>query len=486
MALRLKLLLLIIGLPAIAAAIAVACLRATPARWTGAIERARWIEGAATPTPSTGGVDALSVEAPCAGADVPLANCTLRPAAMRVLWVTAGISIAGLAMIGGIVIIGRRCDGNRDRLIAIFQPAMWVTLVGACALLLANAALAVMMLLLIADLTGKIWPGGFLLIAIGTIGGIVGIVKAMRQVFRPASTEVLGMVASRDAMAGLLQTVREVARKLRALPPDHIVVGLSPSFFVTQATVVCPSGELTGRTLYLSLPLCRILSVSELTSIIGHELAHFTGADTAYGVRFNLIYRGAVNAMLALDRPAPLVSAVVRYPALALCRFFIEAFHEAEAAIGRERELRADQEAARVTDASTAATALVRGHVFSEQWPQVLDEIQRALPAGFGDVNLSEMFAQRVQAMKRTPELLEGVLDGHLPHPTDSHPTLAARLASFHVSLDQLQDEVLAMPAQPAITLFNGIESAELTLSHILRARYDEYRLSMQRVVHTS
>jgi len=72
------------------------------------------------------------------------------------------------------------------------------------------------------------------------------------------------------------------------------------------------------------------------------------------------------------------------------------------------------------------------------------------------------------------------VLEAHVPHPTDSHPTLAERLTGFGVSLAQVQEAALAMPEDPAITLFTGIEASELMLSHILRARYDEYRRIMQ------
>lgn len=59
-----------------------------------------------------------------------------------------------------------------------------------------------------------------------------------------------------------------------------LVVGLTPTFFVTEADVHCIGGTVTGRTMYLSVPLCRILTVEELSAVIAHELGHFRGEDT--------------------------------------------------------------------------------------------------------------------------------------------------------------------------------------------------------------
>jgi hypothetical protein len=61
------------------------------------------------------------------------------------------------------------------------------------------------------------------------------------------------------------------------LMPETVVIGVDPTFFVTEAEVVTLSGRLWGRTLYCSMPLARILTVDELTAIIGHELGHFRG-----------------------------------------------------------------------------------------------------------------------------------------------------------------------------------------------------------------
>jgi Zn-dependent protease with chaperone function len=52
--------------------------------------------------------------------------------------------------------------------------------------------------------------------------------------------------------------------------------------------------------LYCSLPLCRILSGSEVSAVIDHELGHFKGLDTNFSESFYPIYCGTASAIGAL------------------------------------------------------------------------------------------------------------------------------------------------------------------------------------------
>jgi Zn-dependent protease with chaperone function len=125
--------------------------------------------------------------------------------------------------------------------------------------------------------------------------------------------------------------VNEVAQRLDALPPEHIIVGLDPNFFVTEAEVQYPGGTCNGRTLYCSLPLSRILRTEEFIGIIGHELGHFKGEDTKFSQQFFPIYRGTVNSIAALQHSGGQGSGVIALlPAIALFSYFLECFSVAE------------------------------------------------------------------------------------------------------------------------------------------------------------
>jgi hypothetical protein len=92
------------------------------------------------------------------------------------------------------------------------------------------------------------------------------------------------------AMAGpeldvLVKRVQRVAEQLGVVAPDHIIVGIEPNVFVTAAPVrLRGNGELRdGTTLYLPVPLLRVLSASELDALLARELSslHESPAFTA-------------------------------------------------------------------------------------------------------------------------------------------------------------------------------------------------------------
>ena len=130
--------------------------------------------------------------------------------------------------------------------------------------------------------------GMFLVIAVG-LGAAVCVILLLRAVIvmlRKSPTIVAGRTVSEQRGPYLWKHIRDLASKIDALPPQNIIVGLDNSFFVIEAAVKCFNGLIKGRTLYLSLPLCRILSEVELRAIVGHELGHFKGDDTRYSRRF--------------------------------------------------------------------------------------------------------------------------------------------------------------------------------------------------------
>ena len=69
-----------------------------------------------------------------------------------------------------------------------------------------------------------------------------------------------------DQGAALRDFLKELTSKVGHIMPDNVVLGLTPNFLVTPADVTCLDGLLTGRTLYISLPLSRILTRSEMAS----------------------------------------------------------------------------------------------------------------------------------------------------------------------------------------------------------------------------
>lgn len=150
-------------------------------------------------------------------------------------------------------------------------------------------------------------------------------------------------------------------------------MGLDPNFFVTEASVTCCGNVFRGRTLYLSEPLCRILSVQELRAIIGHELGHFRGDDTSFSLKFYPIYRGTVQSIEAIAASTSAMGeggfAVI--PAAYALGFFLHCFAQAESRISRDRELAADAIASECAGERTLGVALTKVCAHSIAWQRL-------------------------------------------------------------------------------------------------------------------
>jgi Zn-dependent protease with chaperone function len=364
---------------------------------------------------------------------------------------------------------GGLARNNRNFLVAFFTPGLYLTALVLSGLILVHAAVAMGAIYYgESALVGRVHVRLIAAIGLGALVGVLAIARGTFSVVRKAETFVIGKTVTRVQAPQLWREVEATALRLGALQPDNLVVGLDPNFFVTEIGVICLDGRLNGRTLYCSLPLCRILSKEELTSVIGHELGHFKGQDTKFSKRFYPIYRGTVSSLTALQAAGDTgPGAIALLPAIAVLSYFLECFCVAESRLSRERELAADQAAASVASPHAIAVALVKLHAFAGIWNGLQEAAANALRQGKAFVNASRTYAEAVSE-SALPEALQGVAEVHLPHPTDSHPPLSVRLQSLQVGLNNVATEALAVtPTEPAITLLSDVEKLEEELSEV-------------------
>ncbi len=373
----------------------------------------------------------------------------------------------GLILLLAIYIGGTVARNNRRLLLLLFRPGLYVTAFVLTILILIYAALAIAAIYYgESALIGRIHLKIIALIGIGALMGVTVLVRNAFSLIKKAEVFVLGMSLSHDEAPKLWSTIEQLSDKLGALRPQNIIVGLDPNFFVTEANIRCLSGSLSGRNLYCSLPLCRILGKDEFCSVIGHELGHFKGLDTKYSESFYPIYRGTASSIAALgEAGGEGLGQLALLPAIAILSYFIDCFAVAENRISRKRELAADQEGASVAGPHALANALVKVHAFSGAW-QGFDKVaEDALQNGKMFLNASKLFAEAVADIDRQ-KALEGILETNTPHPTDSHPPLGTRLESLKVSLEEISPTALDVsPADPAFSLIESTEKKEEEIS---------------------
>ena len=205
------------------------------------------------------------------------------------------------------------------------------------------------------------------------------------------------------------------------------MVGLDPNFFVTEAKVNCLKQKLQGRTLYISAPLCRIITADQFAAVVGHELGHFKGNDTKFSKHFFPVYTGLAHSLYGLGRTGEGVMSLVLIPLQLMLATFLESFAVAENKLSRDRELIADREAVAVTNQRAFASALVKIVAFSPGWEGLHESCVATLKSGRSLVNTSLGF-QEAARDNVSEAILEGLDEQVIPHPTDSHPPLKQRL----------------------------------------------------------
>ncbi|HXH05492.1 MAG TPA: M48 family metallopeptidase, partial [Vicinamibacterales bacterium] len=341
-------------------------------------------------------------------------------ASLRVGGIATGA--IGLGWLGLVALGGHLARGRRAVLLAVFRPGLYLTAILLVVLISAHGILAVASLYLgEATLTGRVHGQVILAIAAGALFGVVAVARSAFGIVHPATISVIGTTIAEAAHPRLWQVVRQTAATVGTAPPDVVVAGLEPSFFVTEAIVKSPEGLHAGRTLFVSLALARILTIEEFRAVLGHELAHYKGQDTEFSRKFYPIYRGTWDALAGLERSGEGPGQIALLPARAVLSFFLEAFATAEREIGRERELAADREGAVVAGTRAIAAALVKVHAFADCWTAIRGEMARVLGDGRAYTNVSSLFASVAAAAAR-PEALAGLADRRSAHPTDSHP----------------------------------------------------------------
>lgn len=366
-------------------------------------------------------------------------------------------AVAGLALLMLVWLAAILCGARRERLVVVFRILVRFVAVLVGILVVIQGGIVVVGVALLENyLTHAVSLGLIGPMAAGVLYGAYEMVEAAFEAVRRQDMMVAGIVVTEAEQPRLWQRIRAVAARLNARVPDHVILGIDPNFFATAANVRLAGANmrLSGETLYLSAPLMGVLSESELSAVLGHELAHFQKADTEYSQRFLPVYQGLALTLAATDRDGR-AHGLAFLPARAVLGFTLSRFARAERSINRSREIEADRAGADVAGATSVIAALVKIGAADPAWNRVVQAGIQAINRGEAVENMSQavIVATRGLIEEAPPEaLLAMVEDRRQPHPTDSHPTLAARAAA------------LGVPLEPALVRFDANEPSSFDL----------------------
>lgn len=289
-----------------------------------------------------------------------------------------------------------------------------------------------------------------LAVAVGVFVAVAGIFKRVQS-----DNHAVGELVSEDDAPLLWKRIRHMAQRLKTEPPKNIVAGIDANFFVTEAPLTVGNHTLTGRTLFVSLPLLRILDQAEADAVFGHELAHLRGGDTQSSARLGpkLVqfdhYRHAIRSGG--------LSAVVS-PVLDLYRTIFEI---ALARDSREREFKADRIAAKLISPAAIAQSLVKIAAYAQYRFKIEDELfGRNERHDTTTLGIARFVAQGLAPYAASDDFLDAMKTANVPHPFDSHPAMPERLRNVGMALKEQDYGAIAVRA-PAATWVQEILTAD-------------------------
>ncbi|MGJ7497402.1 M48 family metallopeptidase [Variovorax sp. RT4R15] len=282
--------------------------------------------------------------------------------------------------------------------------------------------------------------------------GIAGVLAAMAVFYAfwtlfkklPVRNEIEGeLLADADAPR-LWQRVRELAAKAQAAPPDQIIAGIDTNFFVTESPCTVGNHPLKGRTLFVSVPLVRVLSTAEADAVLAHELAHLGGGDARSSALLGPKLRQFDQYTWEMRNGG--LTIVVHY----VLRLYRMIFAFALARDSREREYMADRTAAVLT----APESIVQSLIKISAYASYRNDVERRLFAESrrheGDLGIARFVAEGLHPYAGSADFLETMKTAGVPHPYDSHPPLHERMRNVGYSVEESRYAAVVTAVPPA------------------------------------
>ncbi len=282
-----------------------------------------------------------------------------------------------------------------------------------------------------------------------------GLVSALRARRPPIEGPRLG----RDAHPALWKMIDDLAAQVKTRPPDEIVLIGEINAAVTEDARFL--GLRPGRrTLLIGLPLLAAMSVSELRSVLAHELGHYSGGHTRL---LALTYRGTQTLAFTVDR-------LDGGPARALLSAYSKLYLLVARSANRRQELQADEASVLAAGSRTAAAALRKVATLSPLWKDYseryvsLGVAARRTPAvllGF------RLYLNHPVQRDWVTEYAEDILDGEELSKFDSHPPTKRRIAA----LAGVPDNPVKPDARPGWSLLGApkVDVPEAELDVLIR-----------------
>jgi Zn-dependent protease with chaperone function len=271
-----------------------------------------------------------------------------------------------------------------------------------------------------------------LVIAVGFLV-LAGMYYMLRGIFKklPPDKDTDGELLSPECAPALWSRIEDLSTKVGTNPPDHIIAGIDTNFYVTEAQLQVAQKTLTGRKLYVSIPLLRHLSMSQADSVMVHELTHFHQGDTASGALLGpKLHQFDLYMSLMRENLSTLI---VFYP-LYVYRLLFELAYQRNS---RQREFIADRNASSLISEAAIVESLIKVSAYSNYRNEVEKNLFARNVLHEKEIGISKAIVSGLTAHVNSPDFISVMRKQNVPHPFDSHPPVTDRMVNLNFMINE-------------------------------------------------
>ncbi|GAA3456178.1 M48 family metallopeptidase [Dactylosporangium matsuzakiense] len=291
-----------------------------------------------------------------------------------------------------------------------------------------------------------------------TIAVAAGLVVAFWKILRAKPGEPEGLPLTPAEAPGLWHAAGDLAQRVATRAPDEI--RLIPDVNAAVAEHTRLLGLAGGRRImYVGLPLLQAFTVAQLTSVLAHELGHYSGSHTRIGA---LAHRGRMAIVQTIVQVGP--SSIAGFVFRTYARLYILV----EQAVSRRMEYEADEFSVRIAGRAAAVSSMRDIPVIEAAWNFF---VERYVTIGWeAKLAPQDVFGGFGMLLRGRAGELAALRDGAPPEERsrwDSHPPIADRIRAMQampdpgVTADERPATVLL--ADPA-TLAQRLQRAALNI----------------------
>jgi Zn-dependent protease with chaperone function len=266
------------------------------------------------------------------------------------------------------------------------------------------------------------------------------------------------------------EELRRIAQAVGQPVPEEAYLEMDVNAWVSQRGGFMGIGG--RRVMAVGLPLLRILSMSELRGVLGHEFGHYHGGDTKLGP---WVYKTR-EALFRTVQSLASSGSILHHVFLAYAKLFLRISN----AISRRQELAADQLAAEIVGSrafSKGLTAVHEGGLAYDAYMR--NECVPAFGNGFRPP-LADGFARFLSSkpiVKAIQESMSQEKSDSKHDPYRTHPPLAERLAAVASLPPDPKSDAPPLPSgdPPAVTLLEDLDALE---DNLLRTVFDASKVA--------